>query len=252
MEYARLEQELQGEDYRSLLQELKEKAPFLKRFDTWANVVAFMRDDVLNAQLTDEVLKPIFEAHRKSGNKSWRTILLVIFWPGLEGIYRRKRRWDPDHQERWQNIVWTFLKVVCRIDVSRRPDRLVQKVINDTIHHLYDEYRRIWKIKRQEITPDSGEEFESLGRSIDGVEYAYVELHEAQELEIGKLRGHMEKGRISEADFLLLVGTRVYGRSIADYARETGLNYQVAKKRRLRAEAVIHSHKKICKSCPQK
>ena len=58
-------------------------------------------------------------------------------------------------------------------------------------------------------------------------------------IEIQRLREHMEAGRISEADFLLLVGTRVYGKSVADYARETGLDYQVAKKRRQRAEAVI-------------
>lgn len=30
-----------------------------------------------------------------------------------------------------------------------------------------------------------------------------------------------------------------YGKSVADYAREAGMNYQVAKKGRQRAEAVI-------------
>ena len=60
-----------------------------------------------------------------------------------------------------------------------------------------------------------------------------------QGIEIKRLRAHMDAGRITEADFLLLVGTRVYGRSVANYARETGLGYQVAKKRRQRAEATI-------------
>jgi len=58
-------------------------------------------------------------------------------------------------------------------------------------------------------------------------------------MEIKRLKEHMQAGRITEADFFLLVGTRVYGRSIAHYARAVGLNYQVAKKRRQRAEAAI-------------
>ncbi len=64
-------------------------------------------------------------------------------------------------------------------------------------------------------------------------------LREVQENEIERLRQHMDTGRITEADFLLLVGTRVYGKSVADYAREAGMNYQAAKKRRQRAEAAI-------------
>ena len=44
---------------------------------------------------------------------------------------------------------------------------------------------------------------------------------------------------ISEADFLLLVGTRVYGKTAAQYARETGMCSDLARKRRLRAEAAI-------------
>ena len=49
----------------------------------------------------------------------------------------------------------------------------------------------------------------------------------------------MDAGRITTADGLLLIGTRVYGTSVADYARDTGVAYQVAKKRRQRAEAAI-------------
>jgi hypothetical protein len=66
-----------------------------------------------------------------------------------------------------------------------------------------------------------------------------MELREAQELEIRRLREHQEAGRITEADYLLLVGTRVYGKPVVDYAREMGLAYQTAKKRRQRAEAAI-------------
>ncbi len=70
---------------------------------------------------------------------------------------------------------------------------------------------------------------------VECIDFARIELREAQE----RLREHLNAGRITEADFLLLIGTRVYGKSVADCARETGLDYQVAKKRRQRAEAAI-------------
>jgi hypothetical protein len=234
----RLERELQGSAYQTLLGKLQRKHLFLRRFRTWADVIAFMRDGTSRDPRKDEILRPIFEAHGGDEDPRWRAVLLAIFWPGLESIHYQKRGWDADAEERWQNIVWTFLQVLCRIDVKRRPDRLVQKVFNDTVHHLHDEYRRAWDRGGRELTVNP-EEIEALAGGTEGIDTAGIELREAQEIEINRLREHLTAGRIAEPDFLLLVGTRVYGKSVADYAREAGLDYQVAKKRRQRAEAVI-------------
>jgi hypothetical protein len=234
----RLEQELQTDEYQKLLRRLKKKEPFLRQFRTWADVIAFMRNGTSTDPRKDEVLFPIFGAHTEDQDPRWRAVLLAIFWPGLESIHFQKRGWDADPDERWQNISWTFLQVLCRVDVKRRPDRLVQKVFNDTVHHLHDEYRRTWKRANREFTAEP-EEIDALAGGVEGIDFAAIELREAQEIEIQRLREHLDAGRITEADFLLLIGTRVYGKSVADYARETGLDYQVAKKRRQRAEAVI-------------
>ncbi len=233
-----LEQELRGSAYQALLNKLQGTHLFFRRFRTWADIVAFMRDGTSTDPRKDEILRPIFEAHTQDGDPRWRTVLLVIFWPGLESLHFQKRGWDPDPDERWQNLIWTFLQVLCRIDVRRRPDRLVQKVYNDTVHRLHDEYRRVWERADREVTADS-QQIETLAGGTAGIDTSGIELREAQENEIERLRQHMEAGRITEADFLLLVGTRVYGQSVADYARGAGLNYQVAKKRRQRAEAAV-------------
>ena len=233
-----LEQEIASEEHQKLLGQLHRTEPFLRQFGTWGEVIAFMRSGTSRDPRKDEVLRPILAAHSQDRNPRWRTLLLTIFWPGLESIHYQKRGWDSDPDERWQNITWTFLQVLCRIDVKRRPDRLVQKVFNDTVHHLHDEYRRAWDRTNREFTADP-EEIEVLAGGTEGIDTSGIELREAQEIEIERLRGHLEAGRITEVDFLLLVGTRVYGKSIADYAREAGLDYQVAKKRRQRAEAVI-------------
>ncbi|MBI2192065.1 MAG: hypothetical protein HYU36_08780 [Planctomycetes bacterium] len=234
----RLEQELQTDEYRKLLRRLQKKEPFLRQFSTWAEVITFMRNGTSTDPRKDEILRPIFAAHGEDEDPRWRAVLLAIFWPGLESIHFQKRGWDADPDERWQNITWTFLQVLCRVDVKRRPDRLVQKVFNDTVHHLHDEYRRAWKRANREFTAEP-EEIDALAGGVEGIDFAGIELREAQEIEIERLREHLDGGRITEADFLLLIGTRVYGKSVADYAREAGLDYQVAKKRRQRAEAVI-------------
>ncbi|MGQ9589915.1 MAG: hypothetical protein ACUVYA_06435 [Planctomycetota bacterium] len=233
-----LEQELRGGAYQALLQKLQRTHLFFRRFRTWGDVIAFMREGTSIDPRKDEILRPIFEAHAQDGDPRWRAILLVIFWPGLESIHFQKRRWDPDPDELWQNIVWTFLQVLCRLDVRRRPDRLVRKIFNDTVHHLYDDYRHAWDRANRELTTDP-EKIEALAGGTECIDTASIELRQAQEIEIQHLREHLDGGRITEADFLLLIGTRVYGKSVADYAREVGLDYQVAKKRRQRAEAVI-------------
>ena len=243
-----LAQEIRSGTYQGLLHGLQQQHHFLRRFHTWDEVFSFMRDGISKDPLKDEVLRPIFVAHAADQGPRWRTILMAIFWPGLESIHWKKRSWDRDPDERWQNIVWTFLQVVCRVDVKRRPDRLVQKVYNDTVHHLHDEYRRSWdrmeretSVEREELEAfvDTDELNAALAGEVMGVNFAALELRETQAIEIKRLRAHMDAGRINEADFLLLVGTRIYGKSVTDYARETGLAFQVAKKRRQRAEAAI-------------
>jgi hypothetical protein len=239
----RLEQDLQASAYQALLRKLQREHLFFRSFRTWADVIAFMRNGTSTDPRKDEVLRPIFATHAEDEDPRWRAVLLAIFWPGLESIHFQKRGWDADPDECWQNITWTFLQVLCRIDVKRRPDRLVQKVYNDTVHHLHDEYRRTWKRANREFTAEP-EEIDALAGGTEGIDTAGIELREAQEIEINRLREHLEANRITEADFLLLIGTRVYGKSVAEYAREAGLDYQVAKKRRQRAEAVIRRFEK--------
>ena len=238
----RLEQELQNRSYEELIARLQREQAFLRQFSSWADVIAFMRSGTSTDPRKDEILRPILAAHAQDMDPRWRAVLLAIFWPGLRSIRWKKRHWDEeDPDELWQRITWTFLQVVCRVDVRRRPDRLVQKIVNDTYHRLYEEYRRDWDRASREVRPDPDdpEAFDALVAGVEGIDFAGIELREAQEIEIKRLREHLVAGRISEPDFLLLVGTRIYGQSVADYAREAGLDYQLLKKRRQRAEAAI-------------
>lgn len=237
-DYHRLQQEVDGDDYRTLLEKLQRSEPLLREFSNWSDFIAFMREGTSDDPRKNKVLRLIFDAHAEDQDPRWRVILLVVFWPGLASIFNRKKRWDADEEERWQNVQWAFLQTVCKLDISRRTDRLVQRIINGTIHRLHDEYRRVWKRLERETATDP-ELLEEMVGGGEGVDFDGIDLRLRQDAEIKRLRDHMGAGRISEADFLLLVGTRVYDKTAAQYARETGMSCDLARKRRLRAEAAI-------------
>ena len=237
-ERERLEQEIEDEKYRPLLLRLQREHPFFRDFSLWGDVVAFMREGSSQDPLKDEVLRPVLAAHAEDRDPRWRTILLVIFWPGLKSICIKRRGWDPEFQELWANAVWSFLEAVCRLDPAKRPDRLVQKLVNDTTWRLGVEYRRARNQASTEIPTDPGL-IECLAGGTEDPGFAELEFREEQGLQIEKVRDHLEAGRISATDFNLLIGTRIYGKLLRECAEKAGLSYQAAKKRRQRAEAAI-------------
>ena len=232
-----LEKELQANAYQKLLRRLQRKERFLRQFGTWADVLRFMRGGTSRDQRKDGILRQVFRARSANGDPRWHTVLLTTFWPALKSIHAQKRHWDPNADERWQNLLSAFYRVLYRIDVERRPDRLAQKVYNDTVHELYEGYRRAWVHENREFRADPGE-LEAVA-GLAGIDFAGIERRQVQDLEIDRLRVHLDAGRITEAGFVLLVYTRVYGKSIASYARELGLKYPATRKRRWRIEKRI-------------
>lgn len=224
-----------------LLKLLQMKERFYRQFESWLDVIEFMWIGLPQEPRKDDVLRPIFREHGRDGDQRWNVILLVIFWPRLEALYWQKCAWDREHDERWQTLMCVFHEVVSRVDLKKRPDHLAQKVINDTYHRLHDEYRKRWKRMARE-RPVEDEELQERAGGEAGIDFVAIELREAQEAEIKRLRAHMEANRLKEKDFSLLVSTRICGQSLADFARETGFTYNCTKKRRQRAEARIRRY----------
>ena len=237
-ERARLEQEIETKEYRPSLQRLQRECAFFRDFSTWGDIVAFMRGGSSRDPMKDEILRPILAAHAEDSDPRWRTILLVFFWPGLKSICIKRRGWDPEFESLWSNAVWIFLQAVCRLDLSKRPGRLVQKLVNDTISRLGADYRRARDQSAVEIPTNPGL-IECLAGGVEDPGLDELDFRDDQELRIEKYRAHLEAGCISETDFTLLVGTRIYCKALRECAEELGLTYQAAKKRRQRAEASI-------------
>ncbi len=198
-----------------------------------------MRAGKSDDPLKDEVLRPIFIAHADDGDSHWRTILMAIFWPALCSIHRQKQAWDQNEEERWTRVIWAFLETLCRVDPQKRPHRLVQKVFNDTVHRLYQEYLRDWRRTQYDVREPTDED-----TAMDDPGLARVDQRLAEEAEVQRLKSYARRRILSETDMLILIATRIYGKSMAGYALEAGLSYENARKRRQRAEAAIRRWEK--------
>ena len=66
--YERLERQLQGEEYRQILSELQWGNPFLEQFESWLDVIAFMREGGSEDPKNDMVLRPILRMHGEGGD----------------------------------------------------------------------------------------------------------------------------------------------------------------------------------------
>ena len=233
-----LQCQVRGGNYQRLLEEIQVDFKLFRNFDSWQDIAAYLQNRKLADFSKDDILRPIFQAHTNNPSPQWRSILCLLFLPLLDVIQRMKWKLDDNSDELWANILWAFTHTVCCFDVSKRPNRISQKVFNGTMHRLREDYAREWRHLQREIPTDPLDLAElSKGKEESG----YVEVEHSSEIEaeIKKLQRLLNKGLISEADFFLLVGTRVYGKSIGEVAVEIGLDYQVAKKRRQRVEAKI-------------
>ncbi len=240
-ERKQLERELCSPGYLELLCTLRTANVFYRQFSSWSDVIAFMRAGTSRDPRKDDILRPICQAHHRCPDPRWLTILLVIFWPGLQSIWSKMRSYDLDSLALWANITWTFTQVVYCLDPDRRPNRLVQKIYNDTIHHVRREYRAQEQRWKREVSIDSPELDEIAG---EDSRMADLEERDERDAQIRWLNERRQAGLISEADCDLLVGTVIYGEPLAECAHRMGLNYEVAKKRRQRAEAKIAGYRK--------
>jgi hypothetical protein len=95
------------------------------------------------------------------------------------------------------------------------------------------------------MCPDN---LEAAAGGVEDLGFSAIERRQARRAALRALKDYIAKGVLSESEYFLIVGTRIYGRHLKDVAARVGLNYQVAKKRRQRAEAALQ--RKAVPRCP--
>lgn len=243
-DYALLEREIESNEYRELLTNLHRGEPFLRQFSKWGEVIAFMRGSKPRDPRTDQVLRPILAAYGQDHDHRWQSILLAIFWPALKSIHINKRRWDvyePDEVRR--QLFWAFIETIRHIDLQRHRDGLTPWIWRKTVERLREAYKREWKhTKRKQ---DKYFQFVGrMGESTDEIDTEALVLRDEHERGCRRLWRYVQAGVITEADFYLIVRTRLYGEPASEYARREGRKPDTVRKQRRRAEAAIRRHEK--------
>lgn len=212
----------------------------LATFACWEDARRWLDRTGARTVAADVVLKPILTAFRRQPDEVWLNILLFLFWRSQSRIYRALRGRVPNPDDVGSEVRWAFLRVLHRLDPTQRIAAYGQKIINDMWHdvRLHCERERA----RQERFPTPAWEAEDDQEEDDPKEpgapdpaFAMVgHRHDAARIR-ADLKGHVRCGRLSRADYLILVGCYLYGRSLDEMAGRLGLTYEVAKKRRQRA-----------------
>lgn len=234
--------EISSTPHTRLLLDLGLAEPAVARCADCRSLVAFLHGSGHGRTEKDLVIAAIVRAHARDRDPRWRSVLLAAFWPGLESLLVRRSHWDQDPDEVWQDLVITFLEVLCRLDPAKRGDRFAQKIINDTAHRLHDRYERRWRLEAPETAMPATEmprrsDPSSAPERLD----ACIDLRDLQERGEAMLRRHRDAGTIDDVDLAILVGTRLQGLTVADMAGRLGMTFDCAKKRRQRAEAAIRA-----------
>jgi hypothetical protein len=229
-----LERQLLHAIYLEQLGWLRERCGELRQSATWPDAARR-----LGTPVPDAALRPILQAARAEGWAAWNPILLLLFWPTLERVYRWKRlRWGEDDDEFWADVLANFSAAIARLDPDQRPERIAQKIFGDTVRGTYLTYRRGWRISKREVLAQGGEP--DLRLEVEdpdgGTEEEAIEWRCDREFRRRLYLRLLRKRVIAPQDYLLLCGTRVCGWTIAACAERLGMTPEAAKKRLQRAE----------------
>ena len=182
-------------------------------------------DDARKDQILLSYSRRIARTKTRGGGDSPGDLLADWIQSTAERAGTRRRR-------AWQNVLWVFLRVVLHVRSVKRPSRWSES------HQRYcpRPYEGIASggITRNAHGPRRPASWPAAmtTSTMSGSIFAWRRGGEERP---GKL---LNAGLIEEDGFLLIVGTRVYGKSMADYARD-GPRLRTGPQCRLRAVSVL-------------
>jgi hypothetical protein len=246
-----LAQVLESEEFLRFFRSLCLRDQALRRLTTPAELRAALKKKGLPPVEQDEILLALVRAYQTQPNGHLNCLLIEVFRPALSHLFHSLQEKRPEGTDLWADLTWTLLNLLWEYPVDRLPrkvaanvqlgilKRITQAAVRDGRYQLFPgEERRPWADEFDfDALLDNGalqpnEIF--AGRS----EPAPPDGEDLERME-ALLRGFVDSGVINEGSFYLILATRVYGRSLHDYASESALSYEAVKKQRKRAERAI-------------
>ncbi len=213
---------------------------------TWDDARRWLEQVGPRTQEADVALRPILEAAQATPDELWHDIMLFLFWRPLVICRRGLKRYDNDGDIAEgipsatldAEILWAFVTVLHRIDLVIRRERIGQKILNDVQHdvRLSDKKkRRALAAHDHLITANDDEDAQGVhDPGVLDVGCAAVELRHDTKWARAYLKNLVHRGRISEPDYLILIGCLLYGYSIEKMAAQLGMSIDATRKRKQR------------------
>ncbi len=254
--FEQIEKELTFPQRVDHFQRLRFIAPPLRRWNSAAELKNLLvKAGGFSAIERDEVLRALLSLPEELSGYETRALIAFICRPILTALYYKCLKWKRDPEELWHDLVWRFLYVVTKIDVGKRPTSIAKKIFNDTYHDLYEECEKEWlyaktvRLAPFEEMPEGRAEY--LDELIDYMDYK-SETKAESEATLSALKRLFDSDRLSEQDYLLLVATEVYGRTVASLTEENDRSFSALKKRRQRLLISLFEElpQKKSKKCP--
>ena len=208
-------------------------------------------------QEKDGILAALIAEHQASPTSDLNVLFLAMFRPLLARLFGRLIRGTSDADGLWNDLTWALLSELSEYPLDRRPVRVAANVGGGVLKRLSR-----WKVREDWYVL-----FQSDSTEPSRTEYNYDALlggsfEHPNEIFAGKgsddepptedaiarmenvLRAFLRNGTITEDAFYLLLATRVYGRSMKEFACENSRSHAAVRAQRSRAEKAIR--KAVC------
>ena len=235
------------------LNEVKERHPVLQRFFNADDLLAFLRNRKADMEIKDAALLALVMEHQRGGSGSPFTLLAVVMFPKLDRLYNghRHKLVEADYDDLWGNIVGAFVDALDRYPTERRQQRVAANISWETIGALYrgrKQEARLNEIREQysnmatalykdKLQPYNDALWDlSLGDLVKLGNEPRVPP-DADEFSAAEhvLDPYIVAGVINRDEKFLILGVKVYGRTLRELASELGINREAAKYRYRRA-----------------
>lgn len=238
-----LERDVQSNEVLQIFSSLQEHYPVLRRFRSAVDLVKQMHEKKIGSYgERDEIITILVKEYQKtSANSALGSLLTMLFWPAIDHIYNSKKGHVADKQELWSQILWVFTNVILQYSLSKRPVKLAINIKLDTLMKVHRWLRKESKYRTVITLVESEKDLDKSPASERRNTWAEHELNQAQTF----LWQFVDEKVITEADYYLILGTRVYGELLKDYATEHGFGFEAVMKQRQRAEKAIQKHLRL-------
>lgn len=228
----------------------------LASWATWGEGRRQLSGGAIWREDTDATLCPILTTFKQGDPEVWHQVLLYLLWPHLDRIARRLSQLDDDPNQIDSQVCWAFLEALHRFDLDRRQTRLGQKILNDVLHDVrlhYADERELGKRFMRPVTREEADKLEAVLNQAGAPdpEFEWIDNRHEARWARAYLKNLVRSGRLDGADYLILLGCHVYGRTLHEMAARLGLSYEAAKKRQQRTVKYLRkSPRKLSPSRP--